>query len=280
MGNANAAISVLHCLGLRKGCSIGIELETKVTIIDQDQEVTNDHHNLLGAILDCWRSRGLPSPSELGWRVESEIPIGQGLKSSSAVACAALRALNSCSFAGISDDEIADLAVSAQKMAKCSITGSLDDVLASMGPGWKLIDPSQKSSKSIIMEGKLDSNLSVIICLRGKRKLQISPESFSQESFLFERALDSILQGSPLEAISSNGLAVAASTKDYEAMRISNLSIASGAISSGISGSGPSIAVICFEDDADEISSNLSNLGLDVIKTKFSRSEAILEGHF
>ena len=85
------------------------------------------------------------------------------------------------------------------------------------------------------------------------------------------------MNGAPLEALSANGLAVAASTEDFDALRICNHSIASGAIASGVSGSGPAIAVICYEGDKDKIIANLSDTGMDVISTRFSTTESVIE---
>jgi shikimate kinase len=85
------------------------------------------------------------------------------------------------------------------------------------------------------------------------------------------------MSGSALDALSSNGIAVSAATGDHEALRISNLCIASGAIASGVSGSGPAIAIVCFEDDTESISRKISGIGLSVISTRFAGSEELLE---
>ena len=102
-GESNGAISILHALGLGRGCSIGIQLTTKVQIVEDAVEIEDDRNGLLAAVEKCWRDGGLPIPNQFGWKVESSIPIGQGLKSSSALSCAALRALNSCAWTGLTN---------------------------------------------------------------------------------------------------------------------------------------------------------------------------------
>ena len=92
------------------------------------------------------------------------------MKSSSALACAAIRALDKASWTGLSDSEIVDLAVEAQTISGCSITGSMDDTWAAMSPGWKVVDPSVPSAESILFEGELETGLTVMIGLRGRRK--------------------------------------------------------------------------------------------------------------
>ena len=276
-GRANGAISILHALGVDRGCSVGIQLATEVQIVDTALEVKNDRHGLLDAVESCWREEGLPMPTEFGWKIESTVPVGQGLKSSSALSCAAFRALNSCSWTGLSNSEIADLAAKSQLMSNCAVTGSMDDNWASLESGWKLVDPSLEAADSVIIQGSMDDSLSILICPRDKRSTEISPTSFSEQRPIFERSLASIMSGSALDALSSNGMAVSAATGDHEAMRISNHCIALGAIASGVSGSGPAIAIVCFEDDTESISRKISGMGLSVISTRFASSEGLLE---
>ena len=276
-GESNGAISILHALGLGRGCSIGIQLTTKVQIVEDTVEIVDDRNGLLIAVEKCWRDRGLPIPDQFGWKVDSSIPIGQGLKSSSALSCAALRALNSCAWTGLSNSEIADIAAKSQLISNCAKTGSMDDNWASLEPGWKLVDPTLSASESIILQGNIDPNLSILVLLRGKRTVEISAEAFSQHEQIFERSLASVMRGSILDALSSNGMAVAAATDDQEALRICNLSIASGAIAAGISGSGPSIAIVCFQEDSTSLSKLFSESGLEVISTGIYVKDEISE---
>jgi shikimate kinase len=153
----------------------------------------------------------------------------------------------------------------------------LDDVWAALCPGWKLVDPEQTSSESVLLEGDMEQGLIVLLGLRGERKSRIKLDSFNQNRHLFERALASLASGSPLEALSANGMAVAAATDDFEALRICNLCIATGAIAAGISGSGPAIAIVCYPQDSQTLISNLSDAGLEVISTRFVTSETISE---
>ena len=98
----------------------------------------------------------------------------------------------------------------------------MDDNWASLEPGWKLVDPSMSASESIIIQGKMDDSLSVLVCLRGDRSIEISSTRFLEQRQIFERALASIMSGSALDSLSSNGMAVSAATGDHVALRISN----------------------------------------------------------
>ena len=272
---ANAAISILHALGLGKGCSLGINLQTTVQLVSEAQEVTEDHHSLLESIEIIWTQQGLPLPDEFGWIISSNIPIGQGLKSSSALSCAALKALNNATWAGLNDFEIVHLAVSSQRHAECTISGSIDDTWASISSGWKLVDPYVSADESILLEGEMEEDFSVFIMLRGRRSNNIDIQTFKDQSTIFNRALSSLSSGSIFHAMSANGMAVAAATGDDEALRICNNAIANGAVSAAITGSGPAICVVCFVQDSKSIKEVLSRTNYEIIESKFSNDNLI-----
>ncbi len=276
-GTANGAVSILHAMGTGKGCSIPVKLQTLVNIHDESRTVVADEHDLLSHVSSIWKKNGFPLPPVFGWEVVSDVPIGQGMKSSSALACAAIRALDKASWTGLSDFEIVNLAVEAQIKSGCSITGSMDDTWAAISPGWKVVDPSVPSSESILFEGELETGLTVMIGLRGRRKTTPEKEAFSRNSQIFDRAFASLINGSILDALSSNGMAVASSTNDFEALRVSNLMIASGALAAGISGSGPAMAIVCFEQDKEFLESQLRQFCEQVLMTEFTTCDELRE---
>jgi len=268
---------VLHAAGLGKGCSIGIELSTEVSLVVGEAEVSPDEHGILDSVMGVWIESGYPRPDDTGWRVSSEVPIGQGLKSSAALACAAAMALNEASWTALSDFDIVDIAVAAQRRAGCTITGSMDDAWAAISPGWKLVDPIQSSRDSVLLEGDIDEGLTVLIALRGPRSAKVQSDSFSNQGKIFERAMASLSSGSVLSAMSVNGMAVAAATGDDEALRICNSVIARGAIAAGVSGSGPAIAIVCYEQGVEQLTDFLTESNMRVIHSKFIESEPVDE---
>lgn len=276
-GSANGGVSVLHAAGLGKGCSIGIELSTEVSLVAGEAEVSSDEHGILDSVMAVWIESGYPQPDDTGWRVSSEVPIGQGLKSSAALACAAAMALNEASWTALSDFDIVDIAVAAQRRAGCTITGSMDDAWAAISPGWKLVDPIQSSRDSVLLEGDIDEGLTVLIALRGSRLAEVQSDSFSNQRKIFERAMASLSSGSVLSAMSANGMAVAAATGDDEALRICNSVIVRGAIAAGVSGSGPAIAIVCYEQGVEQLTDFLTDSDMRVIHSRFIESEPVGE---
>ena len=120
-GRANGGVSVLHAAGTGRGCSVGIELMTEVSLVSDQTPVPEDEHGILDSVMAVWTDSSYPDPGVVGWRVSSDVPIGQGLKSSAALACAAVRALDQASWTGLSDFDIVDIAVAAQRRAGCTI---------------------------------------------------------------------------------------------------------------------------------------------------------------
>ena len=49
-GESNGAISILHALGLGRGCSIGIQLTTTVQIVEDAVDIEDDRNGLLVAV--------------------------------------------------------------------------------------------------------------------------------------------------------------------------------------------------------------------------------------
>ena len=91
-GRANGGVSVLHAAGTGRGCSVGIELMTEASLVSDQTPVPEDEHSILDSVVAVWTDSGYPDPGVVGWMVNSDVPIGQGLKSSAALACAAARA--------------------------------------------------------------------------------------------------------------------------------------------------------------------------------------------
>ncbi len=86
---------------------------------------------------------GSPSTEPIGVTVESEIPPGQGLKSSSAVASATLAAVADLLGARPAPFEIARLSARAGRAEGLSATGALDDALAGVAEGVVVTDNRQ-----------------------------------------------------------------------------------------------------------------------------------------
>jgi shikimate kinase len=206
----------------------------------------DDPDGLLAAVVEAWRGSGYILPVEqVYWTIRSRVPSRQGLKSSAAVAVAALRALADATEQEIAITDLIDMAGTAQSAAGVSITGSKDDAWAAATEGWKVIDPNVPAAEGVLLEGSglVADDWTVILLLRGKRSKRPDAEAFLWHQQGFQRALSALENGEELVAMTANGRSMAGVLDDLAGRRLSNEAMMFGARAAGISGSGPAIAV-------------------------------------
>ncbi|MFA4639399.1 shikimate kinase [Pyrococcus kukulkanii] len=148
LGRASSAVTVINAFATGKGAAIGIDLWTEAEVKLKDSgieaEITVNGKRihdlrLVNAIVDVFREY---TGEEFGLyvKVTSEIPIGKGLKSSSAAANALASALTNALNLSIPDIKLVKLGVEAAKRAGVTITGAFDDACASYFGGLCITD--------------------------------------------------------------------------------------------------------------------------------------------
>ena len=247
-GTSNGGCSLLHAAGLGYGASLALDLPVTVRLLDKEsRRELDDPDNLLGTILEVWSQSGHPVPNgELFWSVKSEIPPRQGLKSSSAVAVAAIKALCDASDYNLENADIVDIAAAAQLSSGVSITGSYDDTWAALEGGWKLVNSSAEDARSgVLLEspGPNSDDWNVLLVCRGDRDNRPQLEDFSFHQQAFVQALNALQEGNDLVALTWNGRGVVGALNDPIGRKLTNDAFVNGARAAGISGSGPAIAV-------------------------------------
>ena len=248
-GSANGACSLIHAAGIGYGASLGLDLPVKVRLLDAPaRREVNDPDDLLKAVLDAWSGAGHPLPAgTLAWSVRSDVPPRQGLKSSAAVAVAALRALTDATDHELSTADLVELAGTAQLAAGVSITGAYDDAWAAAAPGWRLVDADATSAaERVVLEGEgLNPDDWRVLILTGPEREQHPPmEAFAPHAMHFQQALVALQEGRPLVALTQNGRGVVAATQDHVGRQLANHAFVNGGRAAGISGSGPAIVII------------------------------------
>lgn len=284
-GIAHGAISLLHAAGIGFGCSMAIDLNMKVRILDREPRNTiDDPDDVLGHLLSTWNEAGHKSPEEVHWVVRSDIPAGRGLKSSSALCIAAIRALCAATQTEMEDAEMIDISAQAQISAGVSITGSKDDSWACATPGWKLVEPSLPASEGVVAEGPGPNadDFAVLINPRAERPTRPVPDDFTFHQQAFVQALDAIQAGNELVALTWNGRAMAGVLNDTEGRRLANDGFVNGARAAGISGSGPAVVYVVptvTKPSIDRIlkQHNAKNKDIEMIQTTFINPEITSE---
>ena len=208
-GEGHGSITILHALGAGYGSAMGVNLSTRVQLRDAAvKKPPEDNHGLLPAVIESWKGAGLnlPDAEELHWAVRSDLPIGRGMKSSAALAVAAIHALADATDTDLENHQIVDIAAAAQLGCGCPLTGSVDDAWGAVEPGWKVVDPSVPAADGVLMQGEMEGDWIVLVIDRGPRENQPDPERFQLAAIEFQNAISSIEQGdimNTLKAISA-----------------------------------------------------------------------------
>ena len=281
-GTSNGGCSLLHAAGLGYGASLALDLPVTVRLLDrQSRRELDDPDNLLGTVLEVWTQSGHPKPDgELFWSVKSEIPPRQGLKSSSAVAIAAIKALCDASDYTLENADIVDIAAAAQLASGVSITGSYDDSWAALEGGWKLINANAEDARSgVLLEspGPNSDDWNVLLVCRGDRNNRPQLEDFSFHQQAFVQALNALQEGKDLVALTWNGRGVVGALNDPIGRKLTNDAFVNGARAAGISGSGPAIVIFApavNSQSIEHLKKWYSRTGnLELIETKIINAE-------
>jgi shikimate kinase len=204
-------------------------------------------------------------------RVKSEIPIGYGLKSSSAVSNAVALACSRLARDTIDDNAVLDAAVRASLDAKVSITGAYDDATACYFGGFTVTD---NYSRRLIRREPAPDNLQAIIFLP-RNTPRGDVRKLSSLSDLFTDAFRLAEAGEYWKAMKLNGVLASAALSSRYAPILAALE--RGALAAGISGNGPSVAAVAYEDEVDDIRSALSKFEGRIIVSKVNNQKASVE---
>ena len=272
----HGAVSIVNAIATGNGSSLGISLKVVaeaelgrgrgvrfVTGKNEDRLVNNIRRNTM--------PKEMIEANLITIRVKSEIPIGYGLKSSSAVSNAVALACSRLANEDVDDYSVLDAAVRASLDAKISITGAYDDATACYFGGFTVTD---NYSRRLIRREEAPENLNAIIFLpRGTPRGDV--QKLSNLSDLFTDACKLAEAGEYWKAMKLNGvLASAALSSRYSPIMAA---IEHGALAAGISGNGPSVAAVAYDDEVEDIKFALSKFEGRIIVSKINNQKAGVE---
>jgi shikimate kinase len=272
----HGAISIVNAIATGNGSSLGISLRvTADAELGRGRGVKfltgKNDDRLVNNIIRNTMPKEMIESNQITIRVKSEIPIGYGLKSSSAVSNAVALACSRLARNNVDDDAVLDAAVRASLDANISITGAYDDATACYFGGFTVTD---NYSKRLIRREEAPENLHVIIFLP-RNTPRGDVHKLSALSDLFTDAFRLAEAGEYWKAMKLNGvLASAALSSRYAPIMVA---LECGALAAGISGNGPSVAAVAYEDEIDEIKSAMSKFEGRVIISKVNNQKANVE---
>ena len=270
----HGAISIVNALATCSGCALGISLRvTAEADLRSGEGIRSQTVNekLIRNIVYNTIPKEILAENSVYISVESEIPMGFGLKSSSAVSDAVALACSKLVKEDIEDYVVLDRAVLASLDAGVTITGAYDDSSACYFGGFVV---TNNRTHEIIHHQEAPHSLSVIIFIpnatrRGNMSKVDTMSNLFGEAFKFATA------GEYWEAMNLNGMLLSTSlSAEYEPVL---KAIQGGALAASISGNGPAIAAVSNEENMEDIKAAFAKFNGSVIVSKINNEKATAE---
>ncbi|MDP9196980.1 MAG: shikimate kinase [Thermoproteota archaeon] len=270
----HGAVSIVNALATGFGSALGISLKVQVEMVAEKGSgiifESGNSNMMINRIIEDVLSPNFTSKYLLKIRIDSEIPLGVGLKSSSAVSSAVALACIGLVGNNVQDEHVLDSAVNASLFAGTTVTGAYDDSTACYFGGFVVTD---NYKRKILRQDRCPDDVAVIIhvpknCQRGDlSKLKLLSEFYNDA---YKMAYD----GNYWKAMILNGILNSSILLgDYLPAR---LAIENGALAAGMSGNGPSTAAVAHKEDANKIRSVFEGLNGDVIVSLVNNRKATL----
>ena len=271
----HGAISLVNAIAIKKGATLGIALKVEATVeassgkgIILKSKNKSLSSRLINKTVEKIVSKKDLEQNKITITLDSEIPTGYGLKSSSAISSAVALACAKIFKSKFTDRQILLAGVDASIESKVSITGAFDDACSCYYGGFNVTDNAKK--KRIHFE-KGPTNLVVVIFIPKNRK-RGNLKNLKPLSSVFEKAWELARKANYWEAMIINGLTTA-SILNSDPEIITSL-IEKGALGASVSGNGPAVAAITKKENEANIKKVFSALEGNLIISKVSNKKA------
>ncbi len=271
----HGAISIVNAIAMGKGATLGISLKTEATIKTSQGKgviLVSDNKTISSRLVNRVVQKVVPKKvldkNKLKISIQSEIPTGYGLKSSSAISSAVALACAKLFRPKWSDYEILIAGVNASIETKVSITGAYDDACGCYYGGFVVTD---NYKRKIIKSEKGPHNLTSVIFIPKSRK-RGKVKNLKKLSIVFDQAWRMARNSDYWNAMILNGLATS-SILNSEPKIITDL-IERGALGATISGNGPAIAAVVKKEDIQNIKKIFSSLQGKTIISEINNKKA------
>lgn len=268
----HGAISIVNAIATGYGSAMGISLNVKVEIISKKGsglifQKGGGSLMIKKIIYDVLQSKYINN-NQLLININSEVPSGMGLKSSSAVSNAVALACISLTNKEISDEFVLNSAIDASLYAKTTITGAYDDSTACYYGGFVTTD---NYKRKIWKRENSPTDISAVIFLpNNKKRGDVTRLKLLSDIYL--EAFQLAYSGQYWKAMTLNGVLTSALLSN--SYTITRMCLENGALAASISGNGPAIAAVVRESEVQKIKSVLSNLDGRVMISRTNNQKA------
>ncbi|MCV0412154.1 shikimate kinase [Nitrosarchaeum sp.] len=275
MATVHGAVSLVNAIATHKGATLGIELKVDAIIetspgkgIFIQSENKSLSSRLINKTIEKILSKKEVEENKIDVTLNSEIPTGYGLKSSSAISSAIALACAKIFKPKLTDKQILLAGVEASLESKVSITGAYDDACSCYYGGFNVTDNLKKNR--IHLE-KAPTNLIAVIFIPKNRK-RGNLKNLKILSDVFNGAWELAKKAEYWNAMNINGLATAAILNSDPKIIINLLE--KGALGASVSGNGPAIAAVTKKENESNIKKVFSVLEGNVIVSKINNKKA------
>lgn len=266
-GWSNGAASILNAVATWKGSAFAIDLITRAEVeLDGSPGIRGDVPGMDTRLIERCVERVLEHLGlEFGGlvRTASQIPVASGLKSSSAAANAVVLATLDALDVDMDLVSAARIGVEAAREVGVTITGALDDALASMLGGVVVTDNREMS---LLRRDEISCGVMLLV---PDQRIFSRDTDISRSRVIApmaDLAFDLAMQGDYGRAMTLNGLAYCAALGLSSEPLI--LALEKGAKGASLSGTGPSYAALIDESKMDGLEDSWKGLGGRMIRTK------------
>jgi len=208
----HGAISLVNAIAIQKGATLGIALKVEATVeassgkgIILESKNKSLSSRLINKTVEKIVSKKDLEQNKITITLDSEIPTGYGLKSSSAISSAVALACAKIFRTKFTDREILLAGVDASIESKVSITGAFDDACSCYYGGFNVTDNAKK--KRIHFEKGPTNLVAVIFVPRNRKRGNL--KNLKILSAVFENAWELARKANYWEAMIINGLTTA-----------------------------------------------------------------------
>ena len=273
--NVHGAISIVNAIATGKGATLGIDLNVKAEIekisgkgISIESENRSLSSRLINRTVEKIVAKKELEQNKLRIYLESEIPTGYGLKSSSSISSAVALACAKLFKNKVNDSQVLLAGVEASIETKVSITGAYDDACACYYGGFAVTD---NYKRKIIRSEKGPKNLMAVIFIPKSHK-RGNVKKLRTLDAVFEKAWNLAKNSDYWNAMILNGLATA-SILGSDPKVIMDL-VEKGAIGASVSGNGPAIATVTKKENIKGIKKVFSALEGRIVISEINNKKA------
>ncbi len=279
--------TIINAIATGFGSAFGIGLDIKCVAKTTDNSITcsNDvgaDNSLMELCVKKVFNHYDVDENEFGidLKTKSSLPMASGLSSSSASSNAIVKVVSSIvseefNLKPLSDLEVINMAIDASLDAGVTITGSFDDATASYFGGVVVTD--NKNREFIIKEKMDEYPILVYMPNFYSKSGDSNPARMKLLSPLVETAFSFAKQKDYFKALNLNGLIYSATLGFDSTIAIDALE--SGAIASGLSGTGSSFVAVVNEDSIDDVKETWNKYDGNVLETKVDNVGCVLSSN-